>query len=336
MKKTEFRALSVQEVVELLRQPAPTLVLFHARPDADAVGSAFALSLWLRAMGSEAYCVCADEVPQHLAFLTKGLQESVLVDTVPAHLVDARVVSVDTASPGQVGALFERYGERFLLMIDHHGTGTPYADHLVLPKAASCGEIVFDLIAASGVDVPPRVSELLYAAIASDTGGFRYSNTTEGTHLRAAALLRSGIDAASLCRQLFETKQLANLRAEKAGFERLHFYDGGRVAILTFPYELQQSMGLAEENLGTLIDVARCVAGVEVAAAIRGTKEGSFRASLRANVDFDVAAVAACFGGGGHVRAAGATLTADTIEQAEQMLYDTIMGRRGTTHGETP
>lgn len=335
MKKTEFRALAVQEVVDLLRRPAPTLILFHTRPDADAVGSAFALSLWMRAMGSETYCICADEVPQHLAFLTKDLQESVLIDTVPPHLSNARIVSVDTASPGQVGALFEHVRDRITLMIDHHGMGVPYADHLIMPHAASCGEIVFDLIAVSGVDVSQKVSELLYAAIASDTGGFRYSNTTEGTHLRAAALLRSGIDTASLCRQLFETKQLANLRAEKAAFERLHFYDEGKVAILTFPYEMQQALGLAEENLGTLIDVARFVAGVEVAAAIRGTKEGSFRASLRANVDFDVAAVAACYGGGGHVRAAGATLTAVTIEQAEEMLLDTIMERRGNTHVST-
>ncbi len=333
MEKTEFRALTVAEVVERLKNPVPTLVCFHTRPDGDAVGSAFALSLWLRAMGSDTYCISADEVPQHLSFLTEGLQESVLEGSIPAGFENARIVTVDTASPAQMGTLFERFGDRVSLMIDHHGSGTPYADHLVLPHAAACGEVVFDLIAASGADVPQRTAELLYAAIASDTGCFRYSNVNEATHLHAAALVGQGIDTAAINQKLFEAKQYGNLKAEKAGFDRLHFYDGGSVAILTFPYTLQQELGLADENLGTLIDVARCVAGVEVAAVIRGTRDGNFRVSMRANVEFDVAAVAAQFGGGGHVRAAGATLASDSIEAAEITIRDAILSAKaGASH----
>ncbi len=325
MEKTEFRALTVAEVVERLKNPAPTLVCFHTRPDGDAVGSAFALALWLRTMGSEVYCVSADEVPQYLAFLTEDLQKSVLAESIPAGFENARIVTVDTASPAQMGALFERFGDRVSLMIDHHGSGTPYADYLVVPHAAACGEVVFDLIAASGADVSQRTAELLYAAIASDTGCFRHANVNAATHLHAAALVGQGIDIAALNQQLFETKLYGNLKAEKAGFDRLHFYANGQVAILTFPYALQQELGLAEENLSTLIDVARCVAGVKVAASVRGTADGKFRASLRSNIDFDVAAVAAQFGGGGHVRAAGATLTADSIEAAEIMIRDAIL-----------
>ena len=333
MEKTDFRALTVGEVVERLRAPAPTLVCFHTRPDGDAVGSAFALALWLRAMGSDAYCVCADEVPQYLSFLTEDLQKSVLLNTVPAGFENARIVTVDTASPAQMGALFEKLGDRVSLMIDHHGTGTPYADYLVVPQAAACGEVVFDLVAASGANVPPKTAELLYAAIASDTGCFRHSNVNEATHLHAAALVKQGIDIAALNQQLFETKLYGNLKAEKAGFDRLHFYADGEVAIVTFPYALQQELGLVEEHLGTLIDVARCVAGVQVAAAIRGTADGKFRTSFRSNVNFDVSAVAARFGGGGHVRAAGATLTANSIEAAEIMVRDAILAtREGESH----
>ncbi len=328
MEKTDFRALTVSEVVELLRVPAPTLVCFHTRPDGDAIGSAFSLALWLRAMGSDAYCVSADEVPQYLAFLTADLQKSVLAQTIPEGFENARIVTVDTASPAQMGALFEKFGDRVSLMIDHHGAGTPYADYLVVPQAAACGEVVFDLIAASGVDVPQKTAELLYAAIASDTGCFRYSNVNEATHLHAAALVKQGVDIATLNQQLFETKLYGNLVAENAGFDRLHFYADGEVAILTFPYALKQKLQLAEEHLGTLIDVARCVAGVKVAAAIRETAEGKYRTSFRSNVDFDVSAVAARFGGGGHVRAAGATLTADGIEAAEMMVRDAILAAR--------
>ena len=327
MEKADFRALTLREVTEILKKPAPTLVLFHARPDGDAVGSAFALSLWLGAMGSPCYCVSADEVPLYLSFLTEGLQASTLVGSIPSGFENARVVTVDTASPAQMGSLFDRFGDRVSLMIDHHGTGTPYADYLIKPKAAACGELVFDLIAASGVEVPPRTAELLYAAIASDTGSFRHSNVTESTHLHAAALVREGIDTARINRLLFETRTYEGLKAEKAGIERLRFYGEGKLAIITFPYELQCELGVREEHLGKLIDVARCVRGVEVAATIRGTADGNFRVSLRANADLDVAEIAASFGGGGHVRAAGPTLTASSIEEAEALVREAVLSK---------
>ena len=326
--RTDFRALTVTEAVERLREPAPTIICFHTRADGDAVGSAFALSLWLSAMGSRCYCVSADEVPQYLSFLSKGLQESVLPESIEAGFENARVVTVDTASPAQMGRLFDLFGERVCLMIDHHGTGTPYADHLIVPEAAACGEVIFDLIAASGVEVPPRTAELLYAAISSDTGCFRYSNVKESTHLHAAALVAQGIDTAEINRRLFETRSYQGLKAEKAGFERLCFFDEGKIAIITFPYALQQELEVREEHLGTLIDVARCVAGVEVAVAIRGTATGDFRVSLRSNVDFDVAAVAARFGGGGHRRAAGVTVSADSIEQARGLILAALREAR--------
>ena len=324
MKTADFRALTLEEAVARLKEPAPTLICFHTRPDGDAVGSAFALSLWLGAMGSRCYCVSSDEVPQYLSFLSEGLQESVLPESIPTGFENARIVTVDTASPAQMGSLFERFGERVCLMIDHHGMGTPYADHLVVPQAAACGEVVFDLIAASGVDVPARASELLYAAISSDTGCFRYSNVNENTHLHAAALVAQGIDTAEINRRLFETRSYQGLKAEKAGFDRLRFFEDGKIAIITFPYALQRELDVREEHLGTLIDVARCVAGVEVAVAIRGTAKGDFRVSLRSNIDFDVAAVAARLGGGGHVRAAGVTVSADSIEAAQEKILQAL------------
>ncbi|MBE6604629.1 MAG: hypothetical protein E7639_02860 [Ruminococcaceae bacterium] len=320
--KAEYRARSLAEALDILRIKAPTLVAFHVRPDADAVGSAFALAMLLRALGSEAYCICSDEIPERLRFLTAGLQESVLPTSVPERLQDARVISVDTASPAQLGALFETLGERVCLMIDHHGTGAPYADHAVIPTAAACAEIVQDLIALSGVTLTGEMATLLYAALAGDTGSFRFSNVTASTHMHAAALIDAGIDVAAISQKLFESKLYQSLLAEKLGFERLQLLEHGKLAVLTFPYALCMEYDLADEHLGTLIDVARCVAGVEIAAAIRGTADGRYRVSLRANGDFDVASVAARFGGGGHRRAAGATLEAENIEVAKRLIVD--------------
>lgn len=327
-----YRSLTLQETLEQLLVPAPTCVVFHRSPDGDAIGSAFALAAFLREAGSPAYCLCADEIPERLRFLTEGLQESVLADTLPPEFEAARIVTVDTASPAQMGTLFERFGDRVSLMIDHHESGMPYADHLILPDAAACGEIVFDLIAASGKEAPDVCAKLLYAAISSDTGGFRYSNVTEATHLRAAALVKSGVDVAELSHLLFESKSMAVLRAEHLGFERLHLFEGGKVGISTVSFEDKQFNKLKDEHLSTVVDVVRAVAGVMIAVAIRQpTEERTFRVSMRANGDFDVAAVCATFGGGGHKRAAGATLIAKDAAEAEHLVLKAIKASSGLT-----
>ena len=325
MQTTDYRDLSAAEIIAYLCVPAPTLVLCHVRPDADALGSAMALSLWLQKKGSPARVVCADEIPERLRFLAEGVQDSILLSSVPAGFENARVITVDSASPAQLGELWEVFKERISLMIDHHERGTRYADGWVVGCAAT-GEMIYDLIADSGEDMSPKCSELLYAAISSDTGGFRYSNTTPGTHLRAAVLLESGIDAARINHLLLEVKSQKVLAAEAEGFKHLHLYDDGKIAILLFSYDCKRDLELADEHLETLIDVARRVRGVEIAAAIRQpSAEPVFRLSTRASVDFDVSAVCATFGGGGHPRAAGATLTgfAD-IFAAEQAVLAAI------------
>ena len=120
------------------------------------------------------------------------------------------------------------------------------------------------------------------------------------------------------------------LAAERAGMDRLHLYSEGRIAMVTFPYALKQELSLCDEHLETLVDLARRVEGVEVAVAIRqSTAEPVFRASMRSSVDFDVAAVCATFGGGGHTRAAGATVQGcSSIEAAEQRVLQAILCQR--------
>ncbi len=326
MSGREFTRLTLEQTLELLQKPQPTCILFHVNPDADAIGSAFALAELLRLHGSPAYCLCAHEIPDRLRFLTDGLQESVLLPSLPKEFDEARVITVDSAAPTQLGALYDHFGDRISLMIDHHEKGTPYADHLILPDAAATGEIVFDLISISGVEVSARCSALLYAAISSDTGGFRYSNTTRETHLRAAVLVSDGVDVADISHRLFETKSMQMLCAEHIGFESMRLFDEGRVALISIGYEQAEKHSLLPEHFATLVDVARSVAGVEVAAVIRQPEQAPrFRVSMRANVDVDVAAVAERFGGGGHRRAAGATILAPSIEEAERVLLEALL-----------
>jgi phosphoesterase RecJ-like protein len=325
----DFPVLTFEQLCEKLARPIPTLILFHRNPDADAIGSAFALKTVLEDLGSPSYCICQNEIPARLRFLLDGEQESVLPDSIPDELEFGRIISVDSASPAQLGTLWELYGDQIDFMIDHHASGEPYAEHYIDPTAAATGEILFDLVkhfaTAGSVEITDLLCTRLYAAIVSDTGGFRYSNTTPRTHLRAAELLSSGIDFAEINHRLFEAKTQEQLRAQAAGISNLHLFADGRIAVITFPYALKAALGLADEHLEILVDVARSLVGGKVAIAIRQpAAEGVFRVSTRSNCDYDVSALCARFDGGGHKKAAGCTVTAADMDEAMNKIVHAI------------
>lgn len=320
--------LPLERLAARLEQPRDTLILMHRNPDGDAVGSAFALRELLALLGSRAWCICESELPERLRFLAAPAQESVLLSSVPFDTETARVIAADIASPAQLGGLRDRFEGRTDLMLDHHATGTPFAQECFVDgHAAATGELVFDLFRLLGerAELTERTAALLYAAISSDTGCFRYSNVTPETHLRAAELLKHGIDHAQIDRLLFDSKPMALLRAEAMGVERLRVLRGGRVAIVAVSYTDRCAAGLADRDLETLIDVARSLAGVEVAVSVRQPTDAAvFRASVRSAGSFNAAALCARFGGGGHEKAAGCTLFAPDIESAVAMLIDAI------------
>ncbi len=325
MEEQGYRALALDEAAELLTVKNNYLILFHVHPDGDATGSAFALRSFLVSLGKRAFCVSADEVPDRLRFISEDAQESVATDALPEDFVPEIVVSVDTASPAQLGSLYELYRDKIDLMIDHHGKGTAYADNYILPDASSCGEVLYSLIERCAellnAKIPQRTNELIYTAVSSDTGCFRYSNVSPATHDLAARLIDSGVKSADINHKLFGIKTLKQMQVEHAGFERMNFHLDGKVAIITFPYDLKKQYGAEDEHLETLIDVARCVKGVQVAAVIKQfSEENRFRVSMRSSCDFDVSEICALYGGGGHERAAGCTISSDSILSAEMAL----------------
>ncbi len=322
--------ITFDEIFPLLEETADTLVLFHRNPDADAIGSAFALKKIMEALGSRAFCVCACEIPSRLRFLMNGEQESVLPEAIPEDFDARRIVSVDCASISQLDRLYPLYEGRIDLMIDHHENDEIYAESAyVRPDAAATGEILFDLVKelarAERLEITEEICTSLYAAISADTGGFRFSNVTPKTHLRAAELTASGIDTAEINRRLFDCKSMEQLRAESAGVSQLELFADGQVAIIGFPYALKAALGLEDAHLETLIDVARSVSGVKLAFCIRQPEaEGRFRVSARSSCAYDVAALCREFNGGGHAKAAGCTVFAGDIVEAREMLLKAI------------
>ena len=224
---------------------------------------------------------------------------------------------MDTASPAQAGEQYSRWEGRIDLMIDHHAKGEMYADGYIDGSASSAGELIYRLsreLLRSGriAAIPAEVDRLLYAAISSDTGCFRYSNASSSAHKAAAELLPAGFDAADINHRLFGVKSHKLLLAEKLGFERLRLFADGRIGIVDMPMSVKREHGLTDEHLDTLVEVARGLQGVQVAAAIRQpTDEEVYRVSMRSSCHVDVSSICASFGGGGHIKAAGCSISCD-------------------------
>ncbi|MBR5453638.1 MAG: DHH family phosphoesterase [Clostridia bacterium] len=295
-------------------------ILTHERADADTVGSAVALSYILRAMGKDSVVVSPDGIPARLMFLSPQVGEVADTDT---------VISVDVPSLEQLG----KYGEikdRILFKIDHHRRSEEYAPGYIDGGCAAAGEIIFDLgeaLAAEGVigELPDEYYSAVYAAISSDSGCFKFSNVTPKTHIRAAKLLEKGIDAAEINRRLFDSKSKEEIAAARLAYSALNFYRGGSIAVITFTLDMQRECGADPRDLGGLVDIPRGIDGVTAAAVLKEAAPGEYRISLRSNADLDVSLVAAIYGGGGHIRAAGGSMRADTPAAAEAEIVASII-----------
>lgn len=320
-----YRALTADEVCDILEGAERLLLVRHSRPDGDAVGSTVGLALALTRMGKTVSLLCADPTPDRLSFLDELFSPAPLDPAQPC-----TVVTVDVASPFQLGSIGSQLtgGLAPTLSIDHHANRTPFADFYVRPEASSAGEIVYTLLRRlmerGQLDgITPPIADALFASVSSDTGCFRFGNALPATHRAAAELIEYGARSALLNRLLFDTKSLGVLRAEGYAASHIRLYSGGRIAFFVLTRALREELGLTEADFEGAIDTIRSLAGVEIAVTVKENDRGTWKASLR-SIEPDVAVVAASFGGGGHILASGCALPAHDAAEAEQIVLDRI------------
>lgn len=312
---SEYKALTLLEAAHRLAEIEDPLILIHVKPDGDCYGSAAALSQLFRLLGRKAAVFCADPIPARLRFID-DLAEFAPYDENASYTA----LAVDVASPAQLGAAEGRFSP--VLQLDHHAMGGFFADHYVDPDAAAAGEIVHalakELLKEGKIkELTPRLASALYTAISSDTGGFRQTNTTARSHDVAADLYRLGAAAHEIDRALFETKSPQEMRAEAEVMANVRLHENGRIASFITTKKAREEKGLTTEDFETSVDIVRAVRGVEIAVVVKESdiKPNTYKVSFR-SVEKDVAAVAAAFGGGGHILAAGCTVEAESAEKA--------------------
>ncbi len=294
--------MTLSEVCDFLKAHDGYTVLTHASPDGDTLGSGWALVHILRQMGKQANLLCPDPIPQKYAYL--GLP--------PQEFAEQTVVAVDVADYKLLGGLKEEYAQKVQLCIDHHVSNLRYAAGLYLDAdAAAACECVYAIVEALKAEWSPWLASALYTGLSTDTGCFRFSNTTGKTLRIAADLLDKGADAATINRVMFETKSRAHIEMERMALEAMEFLFEGKCAFLLVTTQMLERSGCDESDMDGISAIPRTVEGVLVGVTLRQKGPDVYKASVRTHAPVDAQAICRQLGGGGHIRAAGCQLRGD-------------------------
>ena len=307
-----MKPISIQEAADQLKAARDVHILIHRSPDGDCIGSGYSLQAVLRLLGIRSKVVCADPIPPRFSFL---LPEEPEEDFAPQ-----TIVSVDVADEKLFGDLEETYRGKVNLCIDHHISNLGYAEHLLLEadSSAAC-EVLYKVYRTMGVTFTPQIAKCLYTGMATDTGCFKFSNTTPDTHIFAAEIMREFPDIRYdlINRAMFDVKSRSRLRAETIMLQNMEYHADGKITIVWATLDVCRANGVDEKDMEGLTSLGLQPEGVEVGITVREREPGEFKISMRSARDVNVSAICQQFGGGGHIKAAGCQLvgTRDSIRE---------------------
>ncbi|MEM6962445.1 MAG: 30S ribosome-binding factor RbfA, partial [Myxococcota bacterium] len=303
--------LGLNHALHLVREGNRFLVTCHRRPDADALGSALGLSEVLRYLGKTVTVWMPERLPKPVRFLA---QEGAIVESLPPGVRFDGTFVTDTASPA---LLPEGYPDPAVagptVVIDHHAFFDDFGDFVIRDaQACATAEVVIAFAQALGVaPLPSAANEPLYAAIVADTGGFRYASTTANVMRLCADMVDSGVEPWKVASQLFECWSMSKMRLVAMMLNTLETHLNGTLATLCVDRVMLETTHAEDFEVDGLVNYARFLEGVEVAALAWEAADGRVRISLRSAGEVDVAAIASKLGGGGHRTAAGLTTDED-------------------------
>ncbi len=300
------------------------LLVSHVRPDCDALGSQLALAGMLEQLGKDVWIVNGFAVPPNLQFLDPQRKLKQLGVDVQAGQLDSRevIVVLDTTAWVQLGAMAEviRASKALKMVIDHHVSEDDLGAELFKDgEAEATGRLVLEAGEALGVRFTPEIAQPLFAAIATDTGWFRFASTGAETFRAAARQLEAGAQPDRLFKDLYETESLARLRLTGRTLARTQTELGGRLIYTWVERGDFEATGALPSDTEDLINMTLTVGGTEVALILVETKSG-FKVSFRSRCELDCSRIAEQFGGGGHRRAAGAQLREPLATGREKVL----------------
>lgn len=316
--------MNYQDFKENIIKADDIIIFSHVNPDGDTLGSMIALYLIIKNnYKKEPVMVVAGEIPDIYCFLPQ-IDKTVTFDKIEKNKVFDLAIAIDVAAKDRMGAgvpIFDR--AKVKMNIDHHKTNNGYGDYtLICPDACSAGEILFDMFESLKFPIDKDTADALYTSILTDTGGFRYDNTTAKSFRIAAKLVECGINAGEIARYCFETKAKQMVLLQANALINAEFFENQKIVCTCITNSDMEHFNAKEDYTEGIVGTLRQIKTTEVAAVLKEVTSQSTKVSLRSK-NVDVSKIAGAFNGGGHIFAAGCTIQ-KPIKIAKEKLVEEI------------
>ena len=307
----------LEAVIDAIRTRNRFLLVSHARPDGDSIGSELALAYALKDLGKEVRVVNHDPVPPYLQSFP-GVSELVVADAADGEYDAAIILECGSLGRTEVSGL-DQY---FVINIDHHLGNTMYGDvNWFDVSAAACAEMVFDVVKGLGVALTPPIATHLYVAILTDTGAFHHANITARTFEICRLATEAGVSPADVAGHVYQNSSVGKLRLTGTLLDTMELVSDGRVAVLSVDDQVLERTGCAPDDLEGLTNMPLTAQDVSAVVMFK-TIDGHLRVSLRSKPGIDVRAVATKYNGGGHRNAAGFSVPSPDGTLRSQVVAD--------------
>jgi len=317
---------TINSIKEVIQDSMRVFIFPHILPDGDTIGSAFAMASYLHSLGKEVKIIVEDNIPSNLSMIPKRFNCQ-MSDINGLEMTPDLVIAVDSSDLLRLGKRTSYLNDQVKLVnIDHHKTNENFGHlNVIDAEASSTGEMVFQLLKTWEHELSIEEAIALYVAISTDTGSFKYSNTTARTMEIAGQIMSVGIDINSINTELYQNQPYRKIKLMTLALETLVMDRDLGYAHIAVTQSMLTEAGATYEDGDGLVEFVRNIEGVEVVAFFKEMNNQDIKVSLRAKHTFDVSAIALQFGGGGHAKAAGC-LIKEPLEQAVTLINEAIKG----------
>ncbi len=321
---------TLRKIVEILKEGRAFILTTHKDPDGDGIGSMLALGQSLKQAGKEVCLLLEEAVPPPFDLLVGA---DLIEQEVDLDIKWAGVLVLDCADEKRLGSVAKNLSSvRPWINIDHHETNTEFGDiNLIEPKGSSTGELVHGIIKEGEFPINVDIAESIFAAIQTDTGSFRYDNTSSKAMRIAAEMIDFGVNPWEVTQKVMDGHDLSRLRLLRSALGTIELHHSGKIGIIVLTKGMFEEAGAGKLDSERFVDFVRFIRGVEIAALIRQTGHRKYKFSIRSNNQVNAAKLAFQFGGGGHERAAGFDCEGDLMELKESFIREAgrfLNGRR--------
>lgn len=311
---------------KIIKENLTCLIIPHQSPDGDCLGSSYALSHFLDLKGCKNTIAMNGQIPTNFSFLQKdNMRNDFQILESDVHY-DVTIV-LDTSSTDRIGASMEVVGlGHEILVIDHHKTNTYYGDENVVASVSSVGELLYSLFLPYLETFNQEIAKGLYTSIVTDTGDFRYSNTSAQTLKIVSYLFETGIDFYDINRKIFSNQPLNQVLLKSKVLSNIQSYDNQKIIVTYVTQDLLDEHNCQMFHADGIVEMGRDIENCEVSVLLKEYESNLIKVSMRSNAYVDVSEISLLFDGGGHSRAAGCTLNTD-LKEAEKIIVDQIRTR---------